>query len=111
MPIGGIQTSSLLVTRILAKMHRLGLAMETSTDENTSLMGSGKLCSKNRAMRIKKSQYKLQLTNPRSTAGKRDIGCWPLGLSDMMYSSFQEYPNDGQDWGYLVWRKINCCAL
>ena len=32
-------------------------------------------------------------------------------LSDMAYSSFKEYPYDGQDWGYLVWRKSNCCAL
>lgn len=109
--IGGIQTSSLLTARILAKMHRLGLAWETSTDENTSLSGSGKLCTKTIALRTKKSQYKLQLTNPRSTNGRGDLGCWPLGLCDMLYSPGNEYPNDGQDFGYLIWRKRNCCAL
>ncbi|WP_425363575.1 conjugal transfer pilus assembly protein TraU [Candidatus Tisiphia endosymbiont of Hybos culiciformis] len=107
--VGGVQSSSLLATRIIAKMHRIGLAEETSTDENTSLTGGGKLCRKSRALKIKKSQYKLQMVNPVSTSS--GIGCWSLGLSDMMYSTFKEYPYDGQDWGYLVWRKKNCCAF
>jgi conjugal transfer pilus assembly protein TraU len=107
--IGGVQTSSLLSTRIIAKMHRIGLAQETSTDQNTSLTGGGKLCRKSRAFKIKKSQYKLQMVNPKSTSSS--IGCWPLGLSDMTYSTFKEYPYDGQDWGYLIWRKRNCCAF
>lgn len=108
--VGGVQASSLLAARIIAKMHRIGLAQETSTDENTSLTGSGKLCRKSRLLKIKKSQYKLQMVNPRPTTGNLDIGCWPLGLSDIIYSTFKEYPYDGQDWGYLVWRKTNCCA-
>ncbi len=107
--VGGVQSSSLLATRIIAKMHRIGLAQETSTDENTSLTGGGKLCRKSKALKIKKSQYKLQMVNPVSTSSS--IGCWSLGLSDMMYSTFKEYPYDGQDWGYLVWRKKNCCAF
>jgi conjugal transfer pilus assembly protein TraU len=104
--IGGVQNSSLLTTRIISKMHRLGLAQETSTNDPTI---NGKLCRKNRAFKIKKSQYKLQMVNPKSTSGQ--IGCWPLGLSDMMYSPLKEYPYDGQDFGYLIWRKKNCCAL
>lgn len=107
--VGGIQSSSLYAARILAKMHRLGLAQETSTDQNTSLTGGGKLCRKSRAMKIKKSQYKLQLVNPKSTSS--GIGCFPLGLSDMLYSSFKEYPYYGQDFGYLIFRKVNCCAF
>jgi len=107
--VGGIQSSSLYAARILAKMHRLGLAQETSTDQNTSLTGGGKLCRKSRAMKIKKSQYKLQMVNPKSTSS--GIGCFPLGLSDMLYSSFKEYPYDGQDFGYLIFRKVNCCAF
>jgi conjugal transfer pilus assembly protein TraU len=102
--IGGIQNSSLLTTRILAKMHRIGLAQETSTSDARI---NGPICRKSRALKIKKSQYKLQLVNPKSTSGS--VGCWPLGLSDMLYSSFKEYPYDGQDFGYLIWRKKNCC--
>jgi conjugal transfer pilus assembly protein TraU len=104
--VGGIQNSSLLTTRIIAKMHRLGLAQETSTSDGSI---NGAICRKHRAMKIKKSQYKLQMVNPKSTSS--DIGCFPLGLSDMIYSSFKEYPYDGQDFGYLIFRKVNCCAF
>jgi conjugal transfer pilus assembly protein TraU len=104
--VGGVQSSSLYASRILAKMHRVGLAKETST---TDSMIDGQLCRKSIAPIIKKNQYKLQIVYPRPSSGS--IGCWPLGLSDMLYSSFKEYPFDGQDWGYLVWRKNNCCAL
>ncbi len=104
--IGGVQSSSLYVTRILAKMHRVGLAHETSTSDGRI---NGPICRKSRALRIKKSQYKLQMTYPSSTSGP--IGCWPLGLSDMLYSKFKEYPYNGQDWGYLIWRKKNCCLF
>lgn len=104
--VGGVQNSSLLTTRIIAKMHRLGLARKTAT---TDASLNGEICNKSIALKIRKSQYKLQMVNPKSSSD--DIGCWPLGLSDMAYSSFKEYPYDGQDWGYLIWRKSNCCMF
>lgn len=104
--VGGVQNSSLLSMRILAKMHRISLAQETSTSDASI---NGKICRKSRALKIKKSQYKLQMVNPKSTGDRSEIGCWPLGLSDMLYSRYKEYPYDGQDWGYVVWRKKNCC--
>ena len=104
--VGGIQASSLYTARIIAKMHRIGLALETSTSDDKI---NGKLCKKSIAMKIKKSQYKLQLVNPKSTSS--GIGCWPLGMSDIFYSSFKEFPYNGEDFGYLIWRKKNCCAF
>ena len=104
--VGGVQNSSLLTVRIISKMHRIGLAQETST---TDASINGGICRNSRALKIKKSQYKLQMTNPKSSSD--GIGCWPLGLSDMAYSAFKEYPYDGQDWGYLIWRKKNCCLF
>lgn len=98
----GVQTSSLLTTRILAKLHKIGLAKETSTSDSSV---NGRLCKKVTNLKLKKSQYKLQMLYPKSTQ------CWPLGYSDMLYSPYKEYPNDGQDFGYLVYRKVNCCAL
>jgi conjugal transfer pilus assembly protein TraU len=105
---GGVQSSSLLTMRILAKYHRLGLADETSTSDGRI---NGELCRKSKALKIKKSQYKLQMVNPKPMTGKEDIGCWPVGLTDLAYSSFREYPYKGQDFGYLIWRKKNCCAF
>ena len=104
--VGGVQNSSLLTTRILAKMHRTGLAKTTSTHDSSI---NGKLCKKETALKIKKSQYKLQMVYPKSTKGP--IGCWPIGFSDMAYSAFKEYPMDGSDWSYIIWRKKNCCAF
>ena len=104
--VGGVQNSSLLTTRILAKMHRVGLAKSTST---TDASINGKICGKQTQLKIKKSQYKLQMVYPSATSGP--IGCWPLGMSDMAYSSGKEYPNNGQDWSYVIWRKRNCCAF
>jgi len=104
--VGGVQNSSLLTTRILSKMHRLGLAQETSTTDGRI---NGQICRKSTCLKIKKSQYKLQMLYPKSTFGP--IGCWPIGFSDMAYSSFREYPWDGQDWCYLIWRKRNCCVF
>jgi len=104
--VGGVQNSSLLTTRILAKMHRVGLEKSTST---TDASFDGKICRKETQLKIKKSQYKLQMVYPSSTKGQ--IGCWPVGMSDMLYSSFKEYPHDGQDWSYVIWRKRNCCAF
>lgn len=111
--VGGVQNSSLLTTRILAKMHRVGLAKDTTTSDNTII--NGNICKKRTALTIKKSQYKLQMLYPKSSASLSSndgpIGCWPLGLSDMMYSEFKEYPWDGEDWSYLIWRKSTCCAF
>lgn len=104
--VGGVQNSSLLVVRLLAKMHKLGLALETSTDDASI---DGKLCRKTKSLKLKKSQYKMQMTYPKSSAG--DLGCWPIGYTDLGYSSFKEYPYDGQDWNYLIWRKKNCCMF
>ena len=104
--IGGVQNSSLLTARILGKMHRVGLAKSTST---TDASINGKICKKQTALKIKKSQYKLQMVYPSSTRGA--VGCWPLGLSDMAYNAFKEYPFDCQDWSYVIWRKRNCCAF
>jgi conjugal transfer pilus assembly protein TraU len=105
---GGVQSSSLLTLRVLAKQHRLGFADVTST--NSSKV-NGPLCRKHKGLKIKKSQYKLQMVNPKATTGGKDIGCWPVGLTDTAYSSFREYPYKGQDFGYLIWRKKNCCTF
>lgn len=106
--IGGVQSSSLYSARIIAKMHRIGLAKETSTNESLFPGLGDKICNKSTALVIKKSQYKLQMAYPSVT---NKIGCFPLGLSSSMYLAFKEYPYDGEDWSYIVWRKKNCCAF
>ena len=103
---GGVKTSALLATRIIAKMHRIGLAKQTSTDSSKY---DGPLCKKSYCPKIKKSQYKLQMAYPKYIKG--GYSCVPLGMTDLLYGADKEFPMKGQDWVYVLWRKINCCAL
>jgi conjugal transfer pilus assembly protein TraU len=63
-----------------------------------------------KSMTIKKSQYKLQLTYPKANA-KGKHACNPLGRGQLFWQSSIEFPVKGEDFGYLVWRKRNCCAF
>jgi conjugal transfer pilus assembly protein TraU len=38
-------------------------------------------------------------------------GCHPFGRSTAIWGAAHEYPVQGEDFGYLVWRKRNCCAF
>lgn len=100
--IGGVQASLLLVSRMLAKMHRQGLATVTS--------GPEALCAKIPwSPIIKKTQYKQQMLYPVPTTGKG--GCRPLGRTSITWEGGKEKPYSGEDFGYLIWRKRNCCMF
>ena len=98
---GSIQSSLLMVERILYKMHRQLMAWVTS--------GEAALCQPYPSPIIKKSQYRSQLTIPTPMIGPK--GCKQLGKSNVLYDSMKEIPVKGEDFGWLVWRKRNCCAL
>ncbi len=98
---GSIQSSSLAVERFTFKLHRQGMAYDTSGPES--------LCMPLPAPIIKKSQYRLQTTIP--IPGIGPFGCNPFGKSTVFHESFKEIPVAGEDFGYFVWRKRNCCAL
>ena len=106
---GGVATSSLMAMRQISKLHRLGMSKKTTTDVNVP--NSPTLCLGGvYAPFIPKSQYRLQMTYPRAnTSGP--YSCNPLGMSDVMFSSFREYPIKGEDFVYMLWRKNSCCAL
>jgi conjugal transfer pilus assembly protein TraU len=105
--VGGVATSSLLATRQLAKLHRMGLAKRTATSSSKI---NGELCDSSYAYRIPKSQYRLQMTFPRPNVNGA-YSCNPIGMLDSTYSSGREFPHSGEDFVYLVWRKRNCCWL
>ncbi len=94
---GGIQASSLLVERIIAKFHRLGLLLRFEEDD---------FCKGNYNPLIKKSQYKTQLVYPASDANGI---CPALGSSSLLWGAGRNYPISGEDFAYLIWRKKQCC--
>lgn len=99
---GGVQSSLLMVQRMIAKLHRELLLWETS--------GERALCQKKIRPFIKKSQYKTQMTYPRPTS-TGPMACNPLGRTETIWGSGREFPYKGEDFGYLIWRKRNCCVL
>jgi len=103
---GGVQSSLLMVQRMMAKLHRELLLFGTSYQRGVSLS----LCEKYPLPIIKKSQYKTQMTYPRPTT-RGPMACNPLGRTEVIWGSGREFPYKGEDFGYLIWRKRNCCAI
>ena len=69
-----VQSSRLAAERMLFKMHRMGLAWGTA--------GAKALCNKYLMPILKKSQYRIQMTNPTPTVvGK--YACSPIGASTL----------------------------
>ncbi|MEM7687599.1 MAG: conjugal transfer pilus assembly protein TraU [Pseudomonadota bacterium] len=100
--IGIKQSARLAAERMVYKMHRTGLALGT--------MGSKGLCSKYAMPVLKKSQYRLQQVNPTPMVSGREA-CSPIGATTILPNSGQVYPVKGEDVGFLLWRKRNCCVL
>lgn len=95
--LGGVQASALLVHRVIAKMHRIGLQKGYE---------AGEYCMAKPMPIIKKSLYKTQMTYPTpQTKGP----CHPLGQSDLVWGANKSFPNGGEDFVYLVWTKRQCC--
>ena len=100
--IGHVQASRLALSRFAYKMHRQGLAPGT--------IGSEALCRKYVMPIMRKQQYRFQATQPSPMVHGR-WACPPIGSSDMKPGSGIMVPAAGEDMGYLVWRKRNCCVL
>jgi len=92
---GGVESSSLLATRMVAKLNReLIEGLTTITPCFTIPTGF-----------IRKSQYKLQLLYPLPSNQ-----CLTLGRSTLIWGSAKTFPTQGEDFIYLLWRKKECCA-
>jgi len=99
--VGSIQSALMATERMAYKLGREFVLLGTS--------GTEALCSKVPRPVLKKTEWRTQLTNPVSmTSGT--FACNPLGRSSTFYESGRELPMTGEDFGFLIWRKRNCCA-
>ena len=96
------QSARLDAERLIFKLHRSGVAWGT--------MGTQALCGKYIMPILRKQQYRLQLINPNAMVTGQG-SCSAIGTSTALPSAGKAYPVIGEDLGYLVWRKRNCCAL
>ncbi|MCK9553907.1 conjugal transfer pilus assembly protein TraU [Aquamicrobium sp.] len=93
---GHVQGSRLAVERFAFKLHRMGVLWGS--------FGGAGLCGSYPMPIMMKSQYRIAATNP-VTSGTKPIGAQTLTGAGRMI------PAIGEDMGYLVWRKRNCCLL
>jgi conjugal transfer pilus assembly protein TraU len=98
--VGGVQASLLVTQKFLATLHRT-LALK-------GYMGKQGLCGYYNMPIMNKAQYKAQMLYPVAATNK---GCYFLGHTDITWNSGKEFPFQGEDFGYLIWRKRNCCML
>ncbi len=100
--IGGVQASSLLVQRITAKLHREGAMWGAH--------GEAGRCGYYPIPLMDKTAYKYQMLYPipqtKKIAGKC---CQPFGRSTMLWGAGREFPYEGEDFVYQIFRKRNCC--
>jgi conjugal transfer pilus assembly protein TraU len=101
--VSGAQASVLLAERLAFKMHRLGIAWDSVGEDGPAL------CSTYPSAILPKSRYRYQMVNPLPTTGQ--TGCHPFGAGTFTWEAFHQYPFKGEDYGYLIWRKRNCCFL
>lgn len=105
--VGGAQASSLLNHRILAKMHRIGIAWQWH--------GDAAVCNGYPQLLMDKRGYKTQMVYPiPMTSGTDGSGpnrcCQPLGRTTQIWGMGREYSIKGEDFAYQIFRKRNCCV-
>ena len=97
--LGGVQASLNATEKMTFKLHRQGMAHQTSSNKVSEI------CSKQLALIMKKSHYRYQMVNPDPSK------CFPFGKSTQVFESRKEVPIVGEDFGYLLWRKSSCCIF
>ncbi len=96
---GGIDSSLLATHRMIFKMHRQGLAHDTST--------LAAMCMPLPQPVMRKTQYKQQMMYPIPNP-LYGVG---LGRPSVFWGAGREFPYKGEDFSYLIWRKRTCCAF
>ena len=96
---GGVGASTLLVGRIIAKLHRQLLCW--------GYVGSEAMCGKYPMPIIKKTQYRYQMVFPLPEVQN----CKRIGQTEILWQAGKEFPVKGEDFSYLIWRKRDCCLF
>lgn len=98
----GVDASTLLVEKLIFKLHREFLLWGT--------MGKKGVCGHYPMPWWRKDQYKMQMTYPRIEKNSK-LACNPIGRTTFVWGANKEYPIKGEDFGYLIWRRRDCCVL
>ncbi len=98
---GPLPGAEQVIDRFMAKMHRQFLAL--------GMRGDASVCGPIIEPTMDKLQYRVQEIYP--MASHDGSACAPIGRSTVLWESGKVIPTVGEDLGFLLWRKRNCCAL
>ncbi len=98
---GAVSSSSLIVQRMSAKLHREGLVWGT--------WGNAGKCSRYPVPLMDKRAYKFQMISPANTTKVNGKCCHPFGRLHSIYGIGKELPAGQQDYVYQIFRKRQCC--
>lgn len=96
-----LSAATLLVERTDFKLHRLSAIRDSVGKDSPAL------CQTYASAIMPKSRYRYQLVNTLPDAAH----CHPFGQSVVTWEAGHTYPSDGDNFGFLVWKKRNCCFL
>lgn len=97
----GADASTLMVERMLFKLHREGLLWGS--------IGKEGICHKYPLPWWRKNQYKLQPVYP-SVNKIPGLKTNPIGRTTFVWSIGKDLDPLNGDWGYLIWRRKECCV-
>lgn len=93
--VNSVQATTLISERGILLLHRLGLMQDSSPHS---------LCHENFDFFLPKSRYRYQMIYPVKKS------CYPFGYSTATWSSGVVSSTSTEDYGYIIWKKRNCCA-
>lgn len=101
--MGGVRSAELIAHRLAAKMHRQLVAWGHH--------GAAGLCGPYLLPVMDKTAYKTQLVHPVPNT-RKDGGrcCHPFGRTTLAWGAGKEFPVEGEDFAFLLFRKKNCCV-
>lgn len=97
--VGGIDTALAETHKMVFKLHRQFMAMDTSTESA--------MCGNMPQPILRKKQYKSHLLYPVPW----NYGAYGFGAQSTIWGAGREFPVTGEDFSYMVWRKRKCCAF
>lgn len=97
-----MDSTTLVLEKMLFKLHRQGLLHGS--------MGTRGMCGKYPMLWWKKSQYKIQVVYP-SINKSRLTSTNVVGKSVILWSAGKDINPLNGDFGYLLWRRKECCVL
>lgn len=101
--VGGVQASSLILQRYAMKLHRQFMAFAGN--------GLPGWCGLYPMPFMDKRIYKYSMVYPmaQTNGGLGERCCQPLGRTTHVWGAGREYPVQGEDFAYMMYRKRNCC--